>query len=110
MVEIENNTNKDPDKDFGWKFLMTIIIGTIITGILIIVIAIAADDRSMALIDGKIDYFQIIGYDKSTGSYIMYDTTTKVMYSESKYKLVVLINADGTPKLYDESIEINIEE
>ena len=82
----------------------------IVAGTLIIACTIANDDKSIALIDGKIDYFRIIGYDKATGSYIMYDTTTKVMYSENKYKLIVLVNADGTPKLYDENTEANIEE
>ena len=33
---------------------------------------------------------------------IYYDTQTKVMYATSGYKATVLLNADGTPMLYEE--------
>lgn len=53
--------------------------------------------------DIQSDYtFEIISIEKA-GTRVVYDKETKVMYSMSSYgELRPLINADGTPRLYEE--------
>lgn len=52
------------------------------------------------------DIFTVLTHYRTSSFYIIYDNQTKVMYavSDGHYNagnLTMLVNADGTPKLYD---------
>lgn len=53
------------------------------------------------------DMFEYIGYNSEANAEIVYDTETKVMYTISdipynKGTMTLLVNPDGTPKLWEE--------
>lgn len=54
----------------------------------------------------KESYFAVVYYDSSLQAKIVYDRDTKVMYAVSRGSnnggnLTMLVNEDGTPKLYE---------
>lgn len=44
--------------------------------------------------------FEKVEYDSTLRAWIVYDKTTRVMYIMDGDKITVILNADGTPKLY----------
>lgn len=72
-----------------------------VLGIIVLFIECTGNQKSTDTVEPEPQLFYVTV--ETSGVYrIVYDRTTKVMYNMSYYgTLTLLVNADGTPKIYD---------
>lgn len=75
--------------------------------VIIIISVLISDCVSDEALSKTSDMFEYIGYNSEANAEIVYDTETKVMYTISdipynKGTMTLLVNPDGTPKLWEE--------